>query len=466
MAGVNRIARYLEPPRVAPNMNVLDRLPPSNLEAEEGVLGSILLDPDVLPDVVLELAGPEDFYRDSYQTIYRGILALDAAGIPISTIALADELERRGEYDRAGGDEALAHILSRVPHAAHARYYAGIVRQKALSRGLIEAAGAILKDGYSNRFSAPELLGRAEKLVYGLTDQATAGRTGRLGEAAAEAMDLIARRARGEVTGLSAGWSCLDGLFGGLEPGELVVVAARPSMGKTAFALNLCENLAFGLGLGILFVSLEMGKRQLAERLLCSRSGVFGSKVRTGNGLSDRDMIALDRAYAEIRDAPVHIDDTSGRTAGQVLANARRLRARHGIVLLVIDYLGLIDTADAPGDNLTQRLGWVSGRLKNGARELGIPVLALHQLNRKAEDRKDHRPMLSDLRDSGNIEQDADKVLLLHRPDYYNRDDQPGLAEVIIAKNRGGPTDTVKFAWNRELTRFEELTTAPGEEPY
>jgi replicative DNA helicase len=437
--------------------SLADRLPPQNLEAEQGVLGSILLDNDVLHDVVAKLK-VDDFYRDSHQVIYRAIRDLYDQGKAIDAITLAEELGRRNELKLIGGDEALSEILAGVPHAANARYYADIVRQKSIGRLLIHSANEILRDGYSNSFTAEELLEKAEQRIFDIAGDQVQGETVELRDVVTKAMTRIAARSESKhpITGLGTGYFELDDITGGFQPGQLVILAARPSMGKTALALNVCEHAAVELKVPVLFVSLEMGQLELAERLLCSRSKVDGYKLRTGQSLGHREMKLLGDGYDALRDSPLFIDDTPARNMLQITANARRLKLRQQIGMIVVDYIQLVDSEESR-DSRQEQIAKISRRLKTLARELEVPVVALSQLNRAVENREDRRPRMADLRESGAIEQDADVVLLLHRPEYYDPNDQPGIAELIIAKNRNGATDTVKLTFLKNITRFENL---------
>jgi replicative DNA helicase len=434
-----------------------DRLPPQNIEAEQGVLGSILLDNDVLHDVV-PLLKVEDFYRDSHQILYKTIRDLYDLGRAVDAITLADELARRGEYDRIGGDDALAQILASVPHAANARYYAEIVRGKSIPRALIEAGNEVIREAYANTHTAEELLELAERRVFAIAEEQVSGETVELRDVVTKAMDRIALRSeeRHPLTGVSTGFFELDDLTGGLQGSQLVILAARPSMGKTALALNICEHVILERRTGVLLVSLEMGELELAERLLCARSKVDGHKLRTGHGLGTREMTQLGKAYDELRTAPLFIDDTPARNMLQITANARRLKMRQDIGLIVVDYIQLID-AEESRDSRQEQIAKISRRLKTLARELHVPVIALSQLNRAVENREDRRPRMADLRESGAIEQDADLVLLLHRPEYYDPNDQPGIAELIVAKNRNGATGNVKLTFLKHFTRFENF---------
>jgi replicative DNA helicase len=436
-----------------------DRLPPQNLEAEQGVLGSVLLDNDVLHDVV-PLLKVEDFYRDTHQILYRTIRDLYDLGKAIDIITLAEELARRDQFKAIGGDETLAQIVNCVPHAANARYYADIVRQKSISRDLIECANEILRDGYSNNFTAEQLLETAEQRVFNIAEDQTKGDTIELKDVLQNAMERIGLRAESKhpITGVGTGYFELDDITAGLQPEQLVILAARPSMGKTALALNICEHAAVDLKIPVLFVSLEMGQMELAERILCSRSKVDGHKLRTGQGIGPKELTMLGNGFQALRLAPLFIDDTPSRNMLQITANARRLKLRQNLGLIVVDYIQLVDSEESR-DSRQEQIAKISRRLKGLARQLKVPVIALSQLNRAVENREDRRPRMADLRESGAIEQDADLVLLLHRPEYYDPNDQPGIAELIIAKNRSGATGTVKLTFLKHLTRFENLAS-------
>ncbi|CAN5916483.1 replicative DNA helicase [soil metagenome] len=438
-----------------------DRLPPQNLEAELGVLGSILLDNDVLHEVI-PLLTADDFYRDSHQIFYKTIRDLYDEGRPIDSITLAEELIRRAQYDRVGGDEAVANILGSVPHSANAKYYAGIVREKSVARSLISCANEILKEGYSNEHTADELLQGAERRIFRIAEDQAVGETVELSDVLAQAMDRISLRAEAKhpITGTASGLIDLDDITSGFQGSQLIIVAARPSMGKTALALNICEYVAAEQRKGVLLVSLEMGQLELAERLLCARAKVDGHKLRTGQNLGHREMQLLGKAYEELHRAPIFIDDTPTRNVLQITANSRRLKLRHDVGMILVDYIQLIEPEHGAGrESRQEQIAKISRRLKTLARELNVPVIALSQLNRAVENREDRRPRMADLRESGAIEQDADLVLLLHRPEYYDPNDQPGVAELIVAKNRQGRTDTVKLTFLKNYMRFDNLAT-------
>lgn len=449
-----------------------DRLPPQNLEAERGVIGAALLDNATLHETAL-IVSPGDFYRDNHQILWRAILDLYDASSPIDSLILIDELNRLDLYAKAGGDDAIKEILDGLPHAANATYHAKIVRQKAISRGLIDAANEILRENYAGNHTSDELLERAETRVFAITDNRVTSETHDAGELTVKATKVIEMRKQGECFGSASQWPDLDDLTGGFPPGYLIVVAARPSMGKTAFALNLAEHASFESRDHVLFVSLEMDGVSIAQRMLVSQGRVDGHRVQTGE-LDHDQWDRLTKAQARIIErSRFRIDDSPTRTVSQIGANARREKSRNGLDLIVIDYLQLIQPSGGLGKN-TRRdevVAEQTRRLKALARELKIPVILLSQLNRKAEERENHEPRMADLRESGATEQDADMVLLLHRPDYYDPNDDPGLAKVIVAKNRNGRTGSTKLTYLKQFMRFESYcqpirVANVGDEPF
>ena len=442
------------------------RLPPQNLEAEMGVLGSLILDNDTLHDVV-PILKTAHFYRDDHQVIYETVREIYLDAKPIDLIILEAELAKRGKLEQVGGIDYLLTVLNAVPHAVNAKYYAQLVIQNAVKRELIHAANEILHAGYKRETTADDLLEDAERRVFAISEDQVVGDTVSLTDVMADAIARIDARYKGETgpDGILTGFADVDALAGSLVGGQLIVLAARPSMGKTAYALNVCDHLTVATGKPALFVSLEMGRMEIAERLVCLRSGVEGNKIRTGKGLSKDDMIRVCRVYEEYRTAkPIMIDDTPARTVSQITANARRLKMRHEIGLVVVDYIQLINPEDGR-DSRQEQVAKISRRLKTLARDLGVPVIALSQLNRAAENREDHRPRMADLRESGAIEQDADVVILLHRPEYYDPNDHPGTAEVIIAKNRNGSTGTANLAFDKPTMIFRDLAIYDGDPP-
>jgi replicative DNA helicase len=438
-----------------------DRLPPQNLEAERSALGSILLDNEPLHDIVMFLRS-DDFYRDAHQVIFAAIRDLYEAGKGIDAVTLAEELKTRGQFDQVGGHEILAEIVESVPTAANAKYYANIVKEKSTNRQLMDSATEIIRDGYSNQFTAQELLESAEQKIFGIAEDQVRGETLELKDIVKLAMEQIGMRADSgghAVTGVPSGFIDLDDITGGFHPGQLIILAARPSMGKTALALNIAEYAAIDRGIPVLFISLEMVHLEIGDRLLCARSRVDGHKLRTGLGLTHHEITQLSKTFNDLsKDNMMFVDDTPTRNMLQITASARRIRRRNKVGLILVDYIQLIDSEDSR-DSRQEQIAKISRRLKALARSLKVPVIALSQLNRAVESREDKKPRMADLRESGAIEQDADIVLLLHRPDYYEPTDQPGIAELIIAKNRNGATGSLKLAFVKKIARFENLAT-------
>ena len=405
-------------------------------------------------------------------------------------MTLADELVRRDQFQKVGGDKTLREIVDSVPHAANGKYYAAIVREKSIARQLIDGATEIIGEAYSPQYTAQELLERAERKIDSIAQEKVRQSSLRLTDLTTFTMDRIAARAESgghavtgigtswpgvgsptrtresgghAVTGIGTGFIDLDDLAGGLQAGQLIVLGSRPSMGKTALALNICEHAAVDLKVPVLFISLAESAPDITERLLCARSRVDGHKLRTGTGLGTHELAPLAKAYQELVASDwIFIDDTPDRDVLQIMAVARRCRSQEQIGLIVVDYIQLVEPEDPRGTRQDQ-IARVSRRLKVLARRLNVPVIALSQLSRTAASREDRRPWMTDLRESGSLEEDADVVLLLHRPDYYDANDQPGIAELIVAKNRSGPTGIIKLAFLKNLTRFENL--APTAEP-
>lgn len=441
-----------------------DRLPPHNLRAEQGVLGSVVLKCDVLHDVA-EILKPEDFYRDIHIEMFRCMLDMQSRRLKIDAITLPEELIKLGIYARLGGDDFLTEIVNAVPHPLDAKYYADIVRDKSLARMLIGGANAILKDCYSNKFTAEELAGRAERSVMDVTDIHAVIETVEMSESVSAAMDAIQRRSEGEVTGIPSGLVDLDDITTGFQPCDLIYIAARPSQGKTALMMGMVDHIATNFGLRVLVASLEMGHVSLGERLLISRSRVDGHKVRTGHGLGTREKASLGMAYDQLHPSPVTIDAAAIQTTRHISAAARRVKLRAGrIDLIAIDYIQLIEPEDRRASRRDQ-VGRISRDLKAIAKQFNVPVIVLSQVSRAAEERQGSRPRMSDLKESGDQEQDADVVLLVHRPEQYDPNDQPGVAEIIVAKNRNGPTGMIRAAFVKNLMRFESMSRS-GEAPF
>lgn len=442
--------------------NLIDRMPPSNLQAEMGVLASVLLDNAAMHDVAAVLT-PGDFFRSEHEELYRAILGHYDAGRAFDLVILAETLGPR--LAAVGGHEALARIMESVPHAANAGYYARIVREKAVARSLIEAATEILRDGYANESTAEQLVEAAERRIFAVAEAESTGETLPAPEVISLVFDRLATREEGEVPGLGTGFPDLDDRIDGLQPGSLVILAARPAVGKSAIAMSIADHVAVEGGSGVLFVSLEMNRIELGARLITARAGVDSYRLKNPAALSIGDRRALGEARQRVARSRLMIDDTPIRTVTQIAANARRIKARSGLGLVVIDYIQLIDGQRSKGESRQEEVARVSKRLKGLARELEVPVIALAQLNRQSETRDDRRPRLADLRESGQLEADADIVLLLHRPEMYDVNDRPGEADLIIAKNRMGGTGVVRLAFRKECTRFASLSNLSVHEP-
>jgi replicative DNA helicase len=449
---------------MAVTTDVLERLPPQNLEAERGVLGSLMLDPDLCDEIALELRA-EDFYAHAHQVLYGHMLAMHNDGLRIDSTLLVDRLDAHKDLDTIGGMAYLADVVHGVPTAANAAYYAQIVRDKSTLRSLIHASTEILANAYDQSNDSRELLGLAEEKLFRILEDQGAAELAPMRDVLHEALVRIDARLNGKgIGGTPTGFTDLDHLTGGLHESELVILAARPSMGKTALATNMAEHVAIESGEPVLFVSLEMSRLELAERMLCAHGRINGHKLRNGY-ISPADRKKLIESSSAMSQAPLFIDDSPSRTMTEIGATARRLKRREGrLALVVIDYLQLIEP-DNSKDPRQEQVAKIARRLKCLARELKTPILCLAQLNRQAEVSKDNRPRLSHLRESGAIEQDADVVMFVHRDEYYMANDEDrqrvaGEADIIIAKQRNGPIGDVKLAWLSDYTRFENLAKA------
>ena len=471
MAGKERGQTVKQAGSVSANSNVAGdlgvRSMPESLAAEAAVLGSMLLDPECIGQVV-ELLGCDAFYRIEHRHIFDALIGLyeKNKGIGIDAVLLRDELIKRNCLEEAGGVEYIAKILDSVPSAANVGYYASVVKDKMLLRELIGVAGEILEDAYNQAGETRQALDEAERRIFTVTDKNISGNAVALKDLVVRSFELIENRQGSHVTGLATGYYELDDLTCGLQNGEMIIVAGRPSMGKTSLALNIAEHVGFMDGVPVVVFSLEMGRQQLAERFLCSISEIDSQKVRRGL-LSDEDYKKLADACAELSEAPVYIDDTSTLTPLELRAKARRLKSRHDIRCIIVDYLQLMHLGGGRVESRQQEITTISRYLKALARELNVPVVVLSQLNRSPEGREGHRPRMSDLRESGSIEQDADVVMLLHREDYYHRGQedyqQDNTAELIIAKQRNGPTGSVKLTFREKITRFENASRVEQE---
>jgi replicative DNA helicase len=462
MSTARRIERTDAPRRPLLGTDLVDRQPPFDLQAEIGVLGSIVLLPDVLDDVVM-LVRPDDFYDDAHRRLFAHMCALHEGNKKIDLTLLMDRLKTAGDFEAVGGSAYLSKIVNAVSNAAHAVYYAEIVREKSTYRSLILAATEILKDAYDEAEEGPQLLGQAEQKIFSILDSRSDSSVQTIKDVLHVAMDRLDARMKGEhhASGVDYGYSDLDSRTGGLHNSELVILAARPSMGKTALAMNVAEDVSLRQNVPTLFVSLEMSSLELADRLLCSVARVNGHRLRNGT-ISQADRLRLVEKSAAVSMAPLFVDDAPSRTVTEIAAAARRIKRRHGALgLIVVDYLQLIEP-DNPRDPRQEQVAKIARRLKGLAREVQVPVMCLAQLNRQTEVSKENIPRLSHLRESGAIEQDADVVLFVHREEYYHRGDEQqkyaGQAQIIIAKQRNGPVGEVNLVWHKEFTRFETPT--------
>jgi len=438
----------------------LDRQPPFNMEAEVGVLGSIMLMPETCDEIV-NIIRAADFYDEAHQILFRHIMEMHGSGKKIDPLLLRESLISTNEFETVGGAARLAEIVTSVPHAAHVNYYANIVRSKATARNLIETCSDLLTDAYRPDGDPDALLNDAEQKVFAIRESRQSNNLALIDEILVDAMDRLEARLSGEAQAgtVETGFTKLDQMTGGLHGSELVILAARPSMGKTAFAMNIAENVVMKSRQPTLFISLEMASIELIERMLCSVSRVNGHRLR-GGSLSRDDQQRVKEAAGKLSNVPLFIDDSPTRNVSEIAGAARRIKRREGTLgLIVIDYLQLIQP-DSSNDPRQEQVAKIARRLKGLARELKTPILCLSQLNRQAEDSRDHRPKLSHLRESGAIEQDADVVMFVHREAYYRKgdpeaDDIQHEALIIIEKQRNGPTGDVELHWHRECTRFE-----------
>ena len=440
-----------------------ERMPPQSRDAEKSVIGSVLRDNQVLSDL-LQIIRPDNFYFDAHQKIFTAILELYNDGKPVDPVILFECLKAKKQIEDIGGASYIGELWDAAPTAANAEYYARIVREKALIRNLIHTSTELLRDAYDGVTSADELIGMAERKVLEIAEKGTTGETFTLERTLIDTFNRIderAGKAHLSVTGLGTGYVDLDNMTAGLHNNELVIIAARPSVGKTAFALNVVRHVILEDRQPVFFVSLEMSRLELAERLLCCQGRVDSHRLRKGTLDSNeiqKLMAAGDtlRGNAHAGFVKLFIDDSPAQSMLRISANARRLKLRHDIRLVVIDYLQLIEPENRR-DPRQEQVAQISRRLKFLAKELQLPVIALAQVNRASEDRQDHKPRLSDLRESGSIEQDADTVMLLHRPGKFDGTQEDNVLEIIIGKQRNGPTGEITLAYLKQYMRYENF---------
>jgi len=435
----------------------MNQIPPQNIEAEIAVLGSMLLSEDAIAQAI-EILYENYFYKDEHQKIFQTIIELYDKNSPVDLLTLSEELKKRAILDEVGGQAYLATIANSVPSAANISHYARIVKEKYILRALINNSTQIIRKCHEPVENIDSLLDESERSIFEIIGHKMEGKIISMKDLIKSSIttidDLYQRQI--QLTGVATGYTEFDSLTAGLQNSDLIIVAGRPSMGKSAFVCCIAEQVALEENLPVAIFSLEMSKEQLVHRILCSHAHVNAHKVRRGF-LTPEDWPKLTNAAGKLADAPIYIDDTAGASILELRAKARRLKAHHDIKLIIVDYMQLMRSARR-FENRQQEISEISRSLKDLARELKVPLIAVSQLSRAAEMRQDHRPQLSDLRESGAIEQDADVVVLLFREEYYHpTEENAGLSEVIIAKQRNGPVDTVKLAFIKEYTRFENL---------
>lgn len=435
------------------------KLPPQNVEAEQSVLGGILIENDAI-NKVLEILTPEDFYRDAHRRIYNALINLSTRDEPADLITLTNELRKIDQLDAAGGASYIASLIDSVPTAANIEYYARIVKEKSILRQLIQTSTEIITESYQDRSDVESFLDEAERSIFQISENRVRPSFYPIRDIVKQSFKTLERlyEKKELVTGVPSGFKELDQMTAGFQPSDLIIVAGRPSMGKTAFCLNVVQYAAIEKKTPVAVFSLEMSKEQLVIRLLCSEAHVEGTRLRTGF-LSEEDWPRLTIAAGNLSEAPIFIDDTAALSVLELRAKARRLKADQGLGMLIIDYLQLMK-GRARVESRQQEISEISRSLKAVAKELNIPVIAVSQLSRRTEERTGMRPQLSDLRESGAIEQDADLILFLYRDEVYNRsEDNPnrGKAEMIIGKQRNGPTGKIELAFLSKFTTFKDL---------
>lgn len=435
------------------------KMPPQNLQAEASLLGSLMLDKDAIIKVADVVHG-DDFYAAKNKLIFDAILALYEKRDPLDVVTLSNKLETMGELENIGGATYLTSLVNGVPSAAHVENYAKIVAQKATLRRLISAANDIGSMAYDEDKPLDGLLDNAEQRLFDVSQKHLKQNFTSMKEVLAESFDRLdsLHKDKGKLRGLPTGFRQLDNVLAGLQKSDLIILAARPAMGKSTFALNIAQNIAIKQGVPVGVFSLEMSKEQLVDRLLAAEAGIDSWRLRTGN-LEDKDFEKLNKAMGVLAEAPIYFDDSGMLNVMEMRTKARRLQSEHDLGLIVIDYLQLMSGRNNGGENRVQEISEISRGLKGLARELNIPVLALSQLSRAVESRSPQIPQLSDLRESGSIEQDADVVMFIYRDEYYHPQDteKPNTAEIIIAKHRNGPTGHVDLYFNAEEMRFKNL---------
>jgi replicative DNA helicase len=435
-----------------------DRTPPQNIEAEQAILGAIFIEPEALTTTT-EILLPEDFYRAAHQRIYQVMVDLSEKGEPVDLVTVTSELQDRKVLEEVGGVSYLSDLANSVPTAANVEYYCRIVEEKSLLRRLIRVATDITASGYSSEEEIEAILNDAEKQILEVANRKKTGAFISIKDVLVETYDNIEQMQnfKGDITGIPTGFVELDRITAGFQRNDLIIVAARPSVGKTAFALNIAQNVATKTDENVAIFSLEMGASQLVMRMLCAEGNIDAQRLRTGK-LESEDWQKLTMAMGSLSNAGIYIDDTPGIRISDIRSKCRRLKQERGLGMILIDYLQLIRGNGKSGENRQQEVSEISRSLKGLARELEVPVIALSQLSRGVESRQDKRPMMSDIRESGSIEQDADIVGFLYRDDYYDKESEnKNIIEIIIAKQRNGPVGTVELAFVKEYNKFVNL---------
>jgi replicative DNA helicase len=435
------------------------KLPPQNIEAEESILGGILIENEAI-NRVTEILDPDDFYRDAHRKIFNALINLSERDEPADLITLTNELRKIDQLDSIGGASYLTSLIDSVPTAANIEYYAKIVKEKAILRKLIQTSTEIITQSYEDRGDVEMFLDEAERAIFEISEKRVRPSFYSIREIVKDSFTTIERlfQKKELVTGVPSGFKELDRMTAGFQPSDLIIIAGRPSMGKTALCLNIAEYAAIENKIAVAIFSLEMSKEQLVIRMLCSQAHVEGTRLRTGY-LNESDWPKLTIAAGNLSEAPIYIDDTAALSALELRAKARRLKSEHGLGMVIIDYLQLMK-GRARVENRQQEISEISRSLKALSKELSIPVIAVSQLSRKTEERTGNRPQLSDLRESGAIEQDADLIIFIYRDEVYNRaEDNPnrGKAEVIIGKQRNGPIGKIDLAFLDKFTTFKDL---------
>jgi replicative DNA helicase len=434
----------------------IERLPPQSVEAEEALLGAILIDPDAIIRVAT-IIQPEDFYREKNGWIYESALALHERREPIDFLTICDELERRQQLDEVGGAALITALINAVPTSIHAEHYARIIERSATRRRLIDAAGQIAALAYQEADDVDEVVDRAEQVLFGVSERRVSRELVPVRQVLSEYYDRIEylTRHQDEMLGIPTGFTDIDKILGGMQRSDLIILAARPSVGKTSLALSFAQNATKKYKQRVAFFSLEMSSEQLVQRLISAETGIDSQRLRRGN-LTEDQWQKFMTAYNNLSQALLFVDDTPSISALELRTKARRLHAETGIDLIAIDYLQLMQ-GDFRSENRVQEISSISRALKALARELNVPILALSQLSRGVESRTDKRPILSDLRESGALEQDADVVMFIYRDEMYNENtERPNIADVIVAKHRNGPTGSVALYFKKELAQFLE----------